>query len=173
MNIVENLAEWKKEFGQGWLAHLRQTGETYWKIYAWPHNGAAPAGPGIDLAQSRLMFITTAGVYLRDSQEPFDAASKIGDYSIRTFSPDTPFSDLAIAHDHYDHTAVNRDPQVLLPFQHLRQMTAEGVIGELAPSVISFCGYQPDVSRVIDEMIPEILAIAQAEKVDGALLVPA
>lgn len=171
--IVENLAEWKQAYGDGWLAHLKKTGETYWKIYARPHNRTAPSGPRIDLGHSRLLFITTAGTYLRDVQEPFDAASKTGDYSIRTFPSDTPFADLAIAHDHYDHTAVNADHQVLLPFEHLHEMVAEGIIGELAPSVISFCGYQPDVARVVEELIPQILNVARAEKVNGALLVPA
>jgi len=173
MTIVENLAEWKREFGEGWLTHLKKTGETYWKIYARVHNRAAPSGTGIDLSRCRLMLITTSGAYLRRSQTPFDAPNKIGDYTLRLFGSDTPLADIAFSHDHYDHTAVNADPQVLLPLKHLSDMVAEGKIGELSPSVISFCGYQPDVTRVLDELLPPILAQAKAEKVDGVLLVPA
>jgi hypothetical protein len=51
-------------------------------------------------------------------------------------------------------------------------MAAAGKIGSLAP-VISYSGYQPDISRTLDETIPAILQTAQAEKADGALLVPA
>ena len=102
----------------------------------------------------------------------FDAANALGDYSIRVFPADTPFSQIAFAHDHYDHTAVTTDPQVLLPLQHLREMISAGQIGSLAP-IVSYGGYQPDISRILSQTIPDILAIAQAEKVDGALLVPA
>ena len=52
-------------------------------------------------------------------------------------------------------------------------MVTEGAIGELAPSMVSFMGYQPDVSRVVDEMIPAILEVARAEGAQAALLVPA
>ena len=40
---------------------------------------------------------------------------------------------------------------MLLPLRHLADMVDEGVIGELTSSVISFMGYQPDITRVIDE----------------------
>jgi hypothetical protein len=68
---------------------------------------------------------------------------------------------------------VEEDSQVLLPLRHLEDLVQEGVIGELAPSVVSFCGFQPDVERTMTEMIPAILAAAKAEEVDAALLVPA
>jgi hypothetical protein len=61
----------------------------------------------------------------------------------------------------------------LVPLRHLEDLVTEGVIGEMAPSVMSFMGYQPDVTRVIDELIPPILEVAQAEEVQAALLVPA
>ncbi|MFQ5401277.1 MAG: glycine/sarcosine/betaine reductase selenoprotein B family protein [Anaerolineae bacterium] len=173
MEIVENLEQWRAAFRDGWFAHYKKTGELYWRIYARPRNRTAPSGPAVDLARSRLMLISTAGGHLKDSQEPFDAASKLGDYTIRLFPHTTPFEAIAYAHDHYDHAAVNADPQVLLPLQHLRDMVSEGKIGELAPSVASFSGYQPDVGRVLEETIPAILEVARKEEVQAALLVPA
>ena len=119
------------------------------------------------------MFITTAGAYLADAQQPFDAPNPLGDYTIRQFPVDTPFEALAYAHEHYNHTDVNADPQVLLPLRHLEQMVAEGKIGELAPSVISFSGYHPDIVRVVNKLTPAILDVAKAEKPDAVLLVPA
>jgi len=68
---------------------------------------------------------------------------------------------------------VNEDPQVLLPLRHLEDLVREGVIGELAPSVISFCGFQPNVERTLDELIPAIVEAARAEAIDAALLAPA
>lgn len=84
----------------------------------------------------------------------------------------TPLSEIAYAHDHYDYTAVNADPQVLLPLGHLAEMVAEVRLGGLTPNVISFRGYQPDVGRVLDELIPAIRAAVRAEGADAALLVP-
>lgn len=55
---------------------------------------------------------------------------------------------------------------------HLREMAAEGKNGELT-AVVSFMGYQPDVSRVLDETIPTILQVARDENAVAALLVPA
>ncbi len=174
MKILEDLAQWKHEFERGWLAHYEETGEFDWKIYNRPKNKDAPAGPGVDLSRSRLALISSAGGYLRESQQPFNTHKPdLGDYSIRLFPSTTPLEKLAFAHGSYDHTAVNKDPQVLLPLRHLEDFVNEGVIGQLAPSVISFCGWQPDVERTITEMIPAVIEVAKAEQLDAALLVPA
>lgn len=172
MEIHENHDLWVKTFQERWLAEFQQTGSCNWSIYERPRNQTPVPGPGIDLASSRLMLISSAGGYLQGKQAPFDASNPLGDYTIRIFSPDIPFDQLAYTHEHYDHTAVNADPQVLLPLGHLREMAAEGKIGGLT-SIISFMGYQPDVSRVLDETIPAILQIAHDEKANAALLVPA
>ncbi|MEO7910685.1 MAG: hypothetical protein ABIV47_13650, partial [Roseiflexaceae bacterium] len=168
MDILENRAQWIATFREGWLGHYQQTGEQNWKIYNRPKNSVAPAGPGIALSKSRLLLISSAGAYLRDSQAPFDAPNPLGDYTLRLFPITTPFAALAYAHEHYDHTAVNADPQVLLPIEHLADLVAESAIGALAPAVISFSGYQPDVTRVLDETIPLILQAAMDAHADAA-----
>jgi D-proline reductase (dithiol) PrdB len=173
MEIVEHLAQWQADYEQGWLAHFKETGQLDFTRYPRPNNRSAPAGPGIDLSQSRLAMISSAGAYLRDTQEPFNEPDPLGDYTIRLFPSTTPFEALAYAHDHYDHTAVLDDPQVLLPLGHLADLVREGVIGELAPAVISFSGYQPDLVRVVNELIPAVIEAAKAEQIDAALLVPA
>jgi hypothetical protein len=173
MEIVENLEQWQSDFHQGWLAHYQRTGKPNWEIYNRPQNSQAPSGPGIELAKSRLALISSAGAYLAQSEERFDDEDDLGDYTIRRFPSTTPFEALAYAHTHYDHAAVNEDPQVLLPLRHLEDMVKEGLIGELALSVISFCGYQPDIGRVVNETIPAIVEMAKAEEIDAALLVPA
>lgn len=174
MKILEDLQQWKSEFEQGWLAYYKETGEFNWKIYNRPRNETAPSGPGIDLSKSRLTLISTAGGYLPDSQEPFNTnKADFGDYSIRLIPMSTPLDKLAYAHGSYDHAAVEADPQVLVPLRHLQTMVDEGLIGELAPSFISFCGWLPDVERTINELIPAVVEAAKAEEVDAALLVPA
>ncbi len=171
MAILEDRDLWAKGFKEGWLAHLHRTGSFYWNAYIRPRNQTPVASTGIDLASSRLMFISSAGGYMLNEQQPFDASNPVGDYTIRVFTPHTPFDQLAYAHEHYDHSAVNADPQVLLPLGHLREMDVNGKIGALT-SVVSFMGYQPDVSRLLDETIPAILQVAKEEQATAALLVP-
>lgn len=172
MQILEDRGAWEQAFRAGWLGHYEASGETNWKLYNRPRNSVAPPGPAIDLSQSRLVLISSAGGYLPASQPPFDAPHVMGDYTIRTFPSATPLDQVAYAHDHYDHTAVNSDPQVLLPLRHLADRVAEGQIGALTPNVISFMGYQPVVTRVLDELIPAIIAAVKAEQAQAALLVP-
>ena len=173
MDILENPKEWLHKFQHGWLAHFEETGLADWKKYVRPRNHFAPSGPGIKLTESRLLLISSAGGYLHESQEPFDALNQFGDYSLRLFPSNTPFDSLSFAHDHYDHQYVDADPQVLLPLRHLEEMASEGVIGDLASNVISFSGYQPNVIRVVKELIPAILKVAKEDQVNAALLVPA
>lgn len=173
MEILEKPMEWLKEFQDGWLAHYEKTGETDWSKYARPRNLLAPSGPGIDLSQSRLMLISSAGGHLKDTQDRFDENNKLGDYSLRAFPSDTEFTELDFAHTHYKHDYVKQDPQVLLPLRHLEDMQAEGLIGELAPDVLSFSGYQPNVIRIVKELMPKIVKAAKEMQVQAALLVPA
>ena len=173
MEILERREEWFAEFQAGWLNHYKRTGQFDWSLYKLPKNSQAPSGAGIDLSKSRLMLVSSAGGYLREEQQPFDAAHDLGDYSIRTFPSSTAPEQIAFAHDHYDHAAVDADQQVLLPLGHLEELVQNGVIGELAPSMVSFMGYQPIATRVVDETTPRIVDIAKQEQVDAVLLVPA
>ena len=173
MDILENKADWEAHFTSGWLAHFKKTGELDWKQYQRPKNILPIQGPGIDLSHSRLLLISTAGGYLKKTQAPFDAPNLLGDYTLRTFSTGSSFDNIAYAHEHYDHAAVDADPQVLLPLNHLDYMVAENKIGELCEDVLSFSGYLPDCGRLIDELIPEIVQEAHRQKAQGALLVPA
>lgn len=172
MIILERRGEWLQTYQNTFLAKFYESGQTDWSIYPRPNNQTPIAGKGIELSQSRLILITSAGGYLKDDQIPFEAHNPLGDYSIRLWPTTTPFSALAYAHEHYDHTAVNTDPQVLVPLRHLEALVNNGEIGALATQVISFSGYMPDVTRVIDELIPSVIEAATAEQADAALLVP-
>jgi len=172
VEILENKEQWAVNYRNGWLAHLQETGEIDWSLYKHPRNKQTHGTSGVDLSQSRLMFITSAGAYLPKEQEPFDALNPYGDYTIRRIPHSTSFSDLAYAHDHYDHTAIDEDPQAALPLDYLQEMSENGRLASLSPSFLSFMGYQPDSARVVDEMIPQIVQIAKEEDIQAALLAP-
>ncbi len=173
MDILENRERWYEDFSQGWLAQYQKTGDLNWDCYKRPSNHQIPAGPGIDIGEARLLLLSTAGGYLKDQQEPFDAANPLGDYSLRTFPTSTAFDQIEFSHDHYDHFAVREDPEVLLPLRHLEDMVIAGKINELTESVISLMGYQPDVTRTLDETIPAVLSAAKEMDANAALLIPA
>ncbi|MEO0564129.1 MAG: glycine/sarcosine/betaine reductase selenoprotein B family protein [Chloroflexota bacterium] len=172
VNVIENRDGWTKTFREGWLQHYETTGETDWDRYNRPNHKTLPIGDGIDPTTARLMLVTSAGSYLKDDQAPFDDETVIGDYSTRRYPANTPFDALGYAHGHYDQSAVRTDPQVLVPLKHLADMVAEGLIDELAPEVISFNGYQPDMTRVEDETLPDIIRAAKEMQVTAVLLVP-
>jgi hypothetical protein len=129
-------------------------------------------GAGVDLSHCHLLPVSSAGGYLPGQQAPFDASNPLGDYTIRRIPSDTPPTALAFAHEHYDHAAVDADPQVLIPLGDLAELVAMGQIGALTPHMISSMGYQPDVGRVLDELIPAIVEAARADGAQAALLVP-
>ncbi len=172
MEIVEDLESWTLDYQQRWLADLEKNGQQNWKLYSYVKNKESVAGKAVDLSKSRLALISTAGAYLKDSHEPFDAANMLGDYTIRCFPSSTDFTELDYAHEHYDQTAVRADAQVLLPLRHLEELTQTGKVSELAPSVISYSGYQPDVSKIVHELVPAVIELAQQDRIEAALLVP-
>ena len=172
MDVIEQPMTWLRAFNEGWLAHYERSGEMDWSLYQSIENKQAPSGDGLVLAESRIMLISSAGGYLAGDQFPFDCHDPLGDYSLRLFPTDTPLEDLAFAHTHAS-AAQMKDPQALLPLQHLAAMEAHGMIGEVASMVVSTMGYQPNALRVVKETIPMIVEIAKRSQVDGALLVPA
>jgi glycine/betaine/sarcosine/D-proline reductase family selenoprotein B len=163
---------WLSAYRERWLAHYQATSQIDWKLYPALKLDSSPSGVAIDVTQANLLMVTSAGGYIPSIHSAFDAANNLGDYSIRLIDTQYQPSDYHFAHDHYDHTAVDADPQVLVPVQHLLEMQDAGLIGELAPQVVSFMGYQPDLGQVVDEMIPEIVRVARDLRVDAAFLVP-
>ena len=172
LEVLEKKASWLDRFRKKWLAALEERGVTNWEIYQHPRNEHAPGAAGADLRQSRLLMITSAGAYLHGEQEPFDEPNLYGDYTLRTFPVTTPFSELTYAHGHYDPAMIREDAQVGIPLRHLEKMVAAGDLGELAPNVVSFMGYQPDSARVADHVAPRVVSLAQEMAVDAALLAP-
>lgn len=173
MSVLDDREQWLADFQAGWLKTYTDTGELDWKAYNLPKNQTTVSGPAVDLSKSKLVMITTGGFYVAGEQEPFDEPDMHGRYDIRLLPAAAAPESFAISHTHYDHTAANQDRQVLLPMAHLAEMVDTGEIGSIAPSIISFMGYQPDVTRVIDETIPAVIAACKEMEVTAALLVPA
>jgi hypothetical protein len=173
MEILENPLEWLREFQDGWLSKFENSGTIDWSLYVPPRNLSAPNSRGINLSESRLMLISTAGAYCAGKQNFFNSAHPLGDYTIRQVPVSTRVEDLTFAHPDLDLGYANQDSEVILPLQHLNQMVSDGIIGSLAPVFISYCGFQPHAIRIVKELVPSILKAIKQYHVHTALIVPA
>ena len=71
------------------------------------------------LSESRLTFVSTAGVQPRKSM-PFDTVHPVGDYSFRLVPSDSRVEDLEIHQLKYPTVGANRDLNVIFPMERLR-----------------------------------------------------
>ena len=126
------------------------------------------------LARCRVAVVTTAGVHHR-SQSPFDMRDPEGDPSFRVLQADRIGTDYRITHDYYDHSDAQRDLNVVLPLDRLRELAAEGVIGELADTHYSFMGHIDGrhIPTLIGKSAPEVAERLRVARVDVVLLTPA
>ena len=124
------------------------------------------------VSELRLALISSGGVYL-DDQPPFDAANILGDWSFRVIPNDTPTSALRVSHNHYNHKdGADKDINVVFPLDRLRELEAQGAIGELSPVHIGFMGYILKPDKLIKETAPQIIQALKDASVEAVLLVP-
>lgn len=125
------------------------------------------------LSQCVGALITTAGVHLR-GQPPFDMEDPDGDATYREIPGDVPLAALTITHKYYNHTAADRDINVVFPLERFRELAAQGVIGQVAPRHFGFMGHieGAHLERLQRETAPEVAAKLRADGVDFAFLTP-
>ena len=126
------------------------------------------------LAQSRVALVTTAGVHVA-ADTPFDMRDRDGDPSFRVIPSETPAQALTITHDYYDHSAADRDINVVLPIDRLREAHAAGRVGGLGPRIYSFMGHVdgPHIRMLLDVTAPQVARRLVEDGVDAAVMTPA
>lgn len=156
------------------LADLKLAYRLYMQVYRYR---AVDWRPGTVLArplyQARIAVVTTAALY-RPDQPPFDASIKGGDWSYREIAGDTSLATLRIAHksDAFDHSGLERDKNLALPLDRLRELAADGFIGSVAPRHFSFMGSISAPQRLIEFTAPDVAVKLCEDQVDGVLLTP-
>lgn len=120
------------------------------------------------LDNSRVAFITTAGVHLK-MDKPFDVN---GDHTCRLIPGNSNLEDLIITHDHYDKENALKDINCVFPIDILRNFSKRGIIKEVAPRNFGLMGYIPEVDKLINETAIYIADCLVEDKVDIALLSP-
>ena len=124
--------------------------------------------PEKPLEECRLALVTTGGVHLPEHPR-FDIDDPLGDCSYREIPADA--SKLTWTHAYYrpDERA---DLDAVFPLWTIRELVAEGVVGELNRRQFAFMGAIHDPGPIIDETAPEVAAKLADDGVDAALLTP-
>jgi D-proline reductase (dithiol) PrdB len=139
--------------------------------YQWTENDSAPwTSITKDLAESKIVLISSGGVYLKD-QQPFNPIKN--DLSFREIPKEVDVKDLKISHHFYDHADADKDINCVFPIERMRELEQEGFLGELSEVNFTFMGRIFKKNQFLDEMIPELIMKLKRMKIDLALLVPA
>lgn len=133
------------------------------------------------LNRARIALVTSAGLYHRPTQPPFDLHREQeeptwGDPSFRRIPSHTPLGELGVSHLHINPEPMLQDINVVFPLQRLAELAEEGFIGSIATDGYSFMGYQgfpPDTRRWQEETAPQVAEALKADGVQGVLLTPA
>jgi D-proline reductase (dithiol) PrdB len=129
------------------------------------------------LSECRVALLTTAGVSMRDDA-PFDMEMERkrptrGDPSWRRLRADATSADVDVNHLHIDTRYIERDINVALPLDRLRELAAAGEVGSVADTHYSIMGYQGnDSSELVEKSAPAIAEAMKNDEVDLALLAP-
>ncbi len=129
------------------------------------------------LAECKVALLSTAGLSMK-GDAPFDMDYERnnptrGDSSFRRLRADATSSTVEANHLHIDTSYIERDLNVALPVDRLRELVDEGVVGAMAETHYSVMGFQGnDASELENESAPAIAEIMKSEEVDLALLAP-
>lgn len=121
------------------------------------------------LREATVALVSTGGVYIEEQQEAYNTD---GDPSYRVIPRDTPRERLGIAHTHYDTSGARRDINVVFPYERMRELEEEGVIGALAERCYGFMGFipRPLVPALMQESAPEVARRLKDDGVDAVLI---
>jgi D-proline reductase (dithiol) PrdB len=154
--------------------YIQRTREQYARLgyppYRWVENTQAPPFTPLTkpLGQCRVGLIASGGVYVK-GQVAFHFKD---DTSYRAISRDVDYQELRVTHFAYDLTDARADPNVVFPLQTLRNLEADGHIGDVAPHAYTFMGGIYSARRVREELAPQLTDRMVNDEVDLAILVP-
>ncbi len=126
------------------------------------------------LSECKFSLVTTGGIHLK-TDEPFNMENPAGDSSFREIPADVNSDDLQITHKYYNHSDADKDPNLVLPLEILRQLQTEGVVGSISETFFSFMGHieEPELSILLKQTAVEAAQELKRQQVDVVLLVPA
>jgi len=137
------------------------------------------------IREARVALVTTAGIWDRDTDPPFDYERERreplwGDPSYRVIPADIRRERVGAGHLHLNNDDLLADLNVALPVHRLNELAAAGEVGAAAGAHYSFMGFQGrgpdgggDTREWQERYGPEVAARMQAEGVDAVVVSPA
>lgn len=128
----------------------------------------------IPVRDAVIALVTTAGVHLK-KDPAFDMTDPDGDPTFRVVPIGAARDDVTITHKYYDHSAADRDLNVVLPIDRLRELASAGRVGGVALRVYSLMGHVDGlhVRTLMQTTAPEIAHRLRADGADAVVLTPA
>lgn len=137
-----------------------------------------PAQPTVPRREATVALITSAGLYLKGRQPPFDVERERrepwwGDPTYRVIPRSVRQEDLDITHLHINPDDILEDFNIALPIAAFADLAERGEIGALAENHYSFMGYQGESNDAWREQTgPQVAARLKADGVHYAVLTP-
>jgi D-proline reductase (dithiol) PrdB len=156
------------------LSDLKLKYRIYMQAYPYRHIDWRPGAQLLKpLAESKIAVVTSAAFYAAD-QKPFDPGVRGGDYSYREIPENVELETLRIGHksDAFDHSGIEKDKNLALPLERLRELKWDGLIGEVAARHYSLMGSITAPSRLVNITAPEIAYKLREDGVGAVLLTP-
>jgi hypothetical protein len=131
------------------------------------------------LSEARIALLTSAGLYLKSGQPPFDVEQERsrpewGDPSWRIIPASTKPEDLAVAHLHINDKDLLADSEIALPMRRLQELVDAGTVGSASNHHVAVMGYQDRELRDWHHTTaPEIVEVLRDQSTDGLILAPA
>jgi D-proline reductase (dithiol) PrdB len=151
----------------------------YYRNMAVPREDPTPWTP-MTKPQNKSTFslVTTAGIYVKGAQPPFDAEREKqepmwGDPTYRRIPRDVRQEDIGASHLHINNRDLLEDVNTVLPIRRFLELEHAGKIGSLAPTSYSFMGYQQNNTEWRQRYGPEVAAAMREEGVDAVVVAPA
>jgi D-proline reductase (dithiol) PrdB len=150
-------------------------GERWARRHRFVESSAVPWAPlRTPLERATVALVTTAGVHLA-ADPPFDMDDPDGDPTFRVIPAGAPRAAITITHKYYDHAAADRDLNVVLPVDRLRELAEERRIGAVAPRIYGFMGHVDGrhLATLMERTAPDVAARLVADGADAVFLTPA
>jgi D-proline reductase (dithiol) PrdB len=131
------------------------------------------------LADARVALLSSAGLFTRDGQEPYDVERERrepfwGDPTWRPIARETKQGALDVTHLHINPADIVEDHEVALPLRALDALVADGIVGSSASTHYSVMGFQEaGLEGWRTTTGDEIVARLRDEGADGVVLAPA
>ncbi len=111
----------------------------YYQAMQMPDLGEIPWTPlKKPIDKARFALVTSAGVYIKGQQEPFDLDGERknplwGDPSYRAIPADVTQDQIGVAHLHINPEDIEQDVNIVLPIHRFQELAESGEIGAVAP----------------------------------------